>query len=175
MAAVYYAVQAQYSNNLILCIMETIDLFQTFLQGKASTVIFQVLLSNSNVAHHCVLSGLTWPHGANSEYALNRKTLALQFWFSPAQLPTSIQVSKMFWLMEHFTGRPTVKKKVRRKVRSKEIIAFAVLPAFAKPRRIRHQEPKLVDFLSSFFGFVSLICISAFSFPSKALTFPQYM
>lgn len=40
MAAVYYAVQAQYSNNLILCIMQTIDLFQTFLQGKASTVIF---------------------------------------------------------------------------------------------------------------------------------------
>lgn len=40
MAAVYYAAQAQYSNNFILCFMQTMDLFLTFLQGKASTVVF---------------------------------------------------------------------------------------------------------------------------------------
>lgn len=100
------------------------------------------------MAHHCILSGLIWPHGANSNRKLIEITLALEFLLSLAQLATTIQVSKvLFWLMEHFTGRPIVEKKVRRK----KIIAFAVLPAFAKPRRIHHQEQMLVDLLWSFF------------------------
>lgn len=51
--------------------------FKQFLQGKAGTFVFSVLLSFPNVSHHCFLSDLIWPHSANSEYEINRKTLAL--------------------------------------------------------------------------------------------------
>lgn len=60
--------------------------------------------------HHRRLSGLISPHGANSDYEFNRKTLALWFWFSPAQLPIKKLSRKLSRkpprLMEHFIGKP---------------------------------------------------------------------
>lgn len=73
----------------------------------------------------------------------------------------------LVWLMGHFAGRPTVEGKVTRE----ELIAFGVLSAFAKVRHIHFQEKVLVNLLSFVFFFSSIICIFAFSFFSKALSF----
>lgn len=62
--------------------VQMMDLNETFLQGSTGVVVFCRMAAfmmwlTVDYRHHRRLSGLISPHGANSDYEFNRKTLAL--------------------------------------------------------------------------------------------------